>query len=294
MASLKEVLIRLRAGDPELKEITLVDGEINDDKCASLIIELASSKCQNITRVNLSNNNLNNVSIIGIVSNLNSCKTSKLNSLNISGNNVGNLGAKALVKSIISANLKQLTTLNISNINISHINTSNSNIETEMDGMEHLAEYLDSDFARNLTSLNLSQNNIGSPGAKILGDAIKNRKLLKLENLDISRCNIGDSGGEYLASLLLIDSEFSETDLPNLKSFNIAGNDRMHQVVREDLEGDLRIAVELAAKRIPYCKERLELVRTSPPSNITTSGTILTSATAERLAATEIREASHL
>ncbi|MBA4066211.1 MAG: hypothetical protein C0501_21350 [Isosphaera sp.] len=145
---------------------------------------------------------------------------SKLEYLNLSCKGLGNAGARALAR---SPNLRNLTGLDLSGnhiapngaralaqspnlVGLTCLHLPHNRIGDE--GVQALARGL-----RNLTSLNLSGNDIGLPGARALAES---PHLANLTHLDLRWNRIGDEGVQALAT---------SPYLTNLRSLDLGGND---------------------------------------------------------------------
>ena len=164
-----------------------------------------------IQSINISNNRLSCVSLPQIISQI---STKSLLFLDISSNKLGDKGCRAL------SSFFQLPNA-LSNLNISSCLLSNSNLSRlfsalgsrkqtlvglnissnaiNIEGTESIKRYLMTDLC-SMQSLNLSWNELGSGGGKLIAEALK--KNTSLLSLDLSANGIPDDAGQIIISHL--------------------------------------------------------------------------------------------
>ncbi|XP_057187774.1 uncharacterized protein si:ch211-196h16.5 [Triplophysa rosa] len=223
-----KVLLKLRPVVDASKSAQLSDCKLTE-KCCACLTEVLTSNSSCLRDLNLSGNYLGDLGVkllSGGLKNPN-CKLetlvlwdcgvteegcvalssalksnpSHLRKLNLSGNNLGGSGVK-----LLSARLKnpscKLETLELSRCGVTD------------DGCDGLAAALRSNS--HLRDLNLSDNNLGSTGVKLISAGLENPNC-KLETLQLSDCGVADKGCVALASALISNSHLRELNLSRNK-----------------------------------------------------------------------------
>lgn len=163
---------------PNLRVLSLENSGINSDS----IRYLCSSQLRSLTELNLSKNNLS----YSVYENLSKCKLPNLITLRLSGTGM------STIKWLIHTNFPSLKVLDISNNSIS---------SEEVGNIVQMIE---------LKSLDLSYNNLGNAGTKILAHS----QSRSLEYLGLRGNDIDDIGAKLIA----------DANLPQLKTLDLRWN----------------------------------------------------------------------
>ncbi|XP_051717668.1 NACHT, LRR and PYD domains-containing protein 3-like isoform X3 [Ctenopharyngodon idella] len=247
-----EVLQKLLPVVTETRSARLINCGVTDEGCAALASALRSNPSSHLRDLNLSYNNLGDsgVKIVSAVLENPHCKLEKL-WLNDCG--VTDEGCAALA-SALRSNPSHLRDLNLSvnNLGDSGVKIVSAVLENPHckleklrlwkcgvtdEGCAALASALRSNPSSHLRYLNLSENNLGDSGVKIVSAVLENPHC-KLEKLRLNDCGVTDEGCAALASALRSNPSSHLRDL-NLSENNL---------------GDSGVKIVSAVLENPHCK----------------------------------------
>ena len=214
---------------PYLCQLIIANNDIGVH--GSQVLAGAIKNCKNLNILDISNNNIGDEGATALAGAIKQCV--KLQTLDVALNHVGKIGTKALTRAIKNCTDLHTLKLSYSNINtkafattlgycskmstlhLDHCKLNYSDVRILAD-VHILADAIKN--CRNMLNLNISYNNIGIDGAKILASALKDHDL---HSLDVSYNDIGNDGAQALAHAIKNCSNLHTLDV----SHNIIGSD---------------------------------------------------------------------
>ncbi|XP_051717621.1 NACHT, LRR and PYD domains-containing protein 12-like isoform X11 [Ctenopharyngodon idella] len=219
----------------KLEKLWLSDCGVTDEGCTALASALRSNPSSHLRELNLSENNLGDsgVKIVSAVLENPHCKLEKLWLRQCGVTDEGCADLASALRSNPSSHLRELdlsyNNLGNSGVKIVSAVLENPHCKLEKlwlikcgvtdEGCAALASALRSNPSSHLRDLNLSENNLGDSGVKIVSAVLENPHC-KLEKLWLSKCGVTDEGCAALASALrsnpsshLRDLDLSENNL---------------------------------------------------------------------------------
>lgn len=236
----------------QLTTLQFTDNKLSKVQCKQ-ILEGCAKRCKCLENLSFDNNNIDIPSLNYLLSESPSLETLRLkwNGLSsesfvqlskgiascyslkrlfIEENDIGDEGAIAIFKALVKANSVEVLSLRNTNISskstevIGKYLTQYSSLEIlclpnnklQSEGIKHFKVLLEK---KNLTELDLSSNNIGVEGAKVISDSLKNNT--NLLRLNLRNNNLKDEGAILIAASLTENDNLQYLSL----SKNIIGDD---------------------------------------------------------------------
>ncbi|XP_072894401.1 NACHT, LRR and PYD domains-containing protein 3-like [Hemitrygon akajei] len=212
-----EGIQRLGPGLHKCQELRLGWNELGDSGVELVFAALRNPKCK-IQKLWLNHVGITDSGAEDLISALSTNRS--LTVLDLSGNELGDSGVKLVSVALRNPECK------IQKLGLREVSLTDS-------GAEDLASSLSTN--RSLTELDLSRNELGGSGVKLVSAALGNAEC-KIQKLDLDDVGLGDAGAEYLASTLNTNRSLTELNL------------------NENKLGDSGVKLVSAALRNPECK----------------------------------------
>jgi hypothetical protein len=127
----------------------------------------------------------------------------------VSGNSIGDVGMSIMGQALLSSTTSKLGSLKCDAFVVpaDAISVDLSNKQIRPAAATLLAGVLK--FNASLTKISLGGNQIGDTGAVALGNALRGSKVLKLQELELWRNNIGPEGAKAIAAYALVSTSLT-------------------------------------------------------------------------------------